>query len=300
METKNLKALLVINPNSGTVHKRKLISRTVQTLQNHFPGLEIEYTQKKGDATEFAKKATREGVNLIWCAGGDGTINEVVNALVGTQAVLGIIPTGTGNGFAREIGISMNPIKAINQLVSGEIAAVSPGILNDRLFLLVSGAGYDAYVAHQTDVRHPKLKKMTGFISYIVVGSLLGWKYQFPSVSAVIDGNSHSCYGLLVLKSKARIGPLTLAPSLSIKTRQLGVFLFKKKGILFIFLFFFAFLLRVHQNLRFCPFIICQEIEATSNVSVPVQYDGEKSEPLPAFWKTSDKQILVIFPSETQ
>lgn len=298
MEIRNQKALLVVNPRSGTLHKRNLIPKTVQTLQSYFPDLEVAYTRKKGDASAFTERATKNGIGLIWCAGGDGTINEVVNALFGTQSVLGVIPTGTGNGFAREIGVSMNPLKAIQQLVAGNIVPVSPGILNHKIFILVSGAGYDAFVAGLTDERYPKLKKITGFLSYILVGALFGIKYPFPLISVKIDGKDDSCYGLLVMKAKARIGRLTLAPSMSLQAKQFGVFLFKRKGMLTILLFFIAFLFRVHQNLKFCPFILCQEITALSNDAVPVQYDGEISGRLPASWKTTEKKIRVIFPRE--
>lgn len=296
MEIKGLKTLLIVNPNSGPLHRRKKVSEAIELLQVHFPKLEMAFTEKKADAFEFTGKGIQRGVELIWCAGGDGTINEVVNALYGTQIILGIVPTGTGNGLAREIGISLNPLKAIEQLLQGEVIPVFPGILNDKLFLLVSGAGYDAFIARETDKNHSKLKKLTGFLSYITIGFLKGWNYPFPLISVRIDGKGYSCYGLLVMKARGKIGPLTLASSISLRDKKIGVFLFNKKGSLNIFFFFIAFLFGLHRSLTAYPFILCKEITAFSKELCPVQCDGENMPPLPAFWKVSEKQIRMIYP----
>jgi diacylglycerol kinase (ATP) len=296
MEKRSLKALFVINPNSGPLHRRKRVSEAIKLVSAYFPKLEIAFTEKKGDAFEFTEKGVQRGIELVWCAGGDGTINEVVNALYGTQIPLGIIPTGTGNGLAREIGISLNPLKAIEQLLQGEVISVFPGILNDKLFLLVSGAGYDAFIARETDRNHSKLKKLSGFLSYMIIGFLKGWKYPFPVISARIDGKTCSCYGLLVMKASGKIGFMTLAPLISLRDEKIGVFLFKKKGILNIFFFFITFLFSLHQNRPSHPFILCKEISASSKEPCPVQCDGENMPPLPAFWKVSEKQIRLIYP----
>ena len=230
------------------------------------------------------------------CAGGDGTINEVGNQLYGTPVILGILPTGTGNGLAREIGLSLNPIKAINQILDGKVTPVYPGTLNDQKFFLVSGAGYDAFVAHETDFHHPQLKKRTGILSYILVGITRGWKYPFYPINAKIDGKLYRCYGLLVLKAKTKIGPLTLAHSLSLQESQMGVFAFTKKGMWSLVKFFIAFLFRFHLNLSESPFIFCSQIEAESEDPVPVEFDGEQAKPLPAIWKKSKKPVFLICP----
>jgi diacylglycerol kinase (ATP) len=297
VEIKNLKTLLIINPNSGTLHKRRMIPRLTALFEDQFSALEISYTQKGGDASEFAREALLKGVELILCAGGDGTINEVADRIYGTSAILGIIPVGTGNGLAREIGLHLNPMKAARQLIGGKPIPVYPAWVNAHKFLLVSGAGVDAFIASLTDRGFSRLKKMTGFFSFLIVGFFYGWKYPFHPINARIDGRNYLCHGLLVLKAGARIGPLTLAPSLSLKDPRLAVFVFKHKGFIFVVLFFFAFLIRLHLKLSFCPFMICNEITAQGDRPVPVQYDGETGASLPVSWKRSDKPIYLIYPA---
>ncbi|MHB8482112.1 MAG: diacylglycerol/lipid kinase family protein [Nitrospiria bacterium] len=291
-----LKTLLIINPHSGTLYKRRAIPRVISYLRDHFPALEIAFTQKSGDASTLVRNALMKKIDLVLCAGGDGTINEVANQLYGTPVLLGIIPTGTGNGLAREIGLSLNPLKAVKQIMEGQVIPVYPGTINDLRFVLVSGAGFDAFVSYETDFHHPRLKKITGLLSYIIVAMIAGWKYPFYPINAKIDGRVYRCYGLIVLKAKAKIGPLCLASSLSLHKSQLGVFVFTRKGIWSIIRFFIAFLFRFHLRLAETPFIFCSQIEAESEKAIPVQYDGEQTKSFPALWKKSEKHILLICP----
>lgn len=291
---------MIVNPNSGPLHRRRLIPKLIKQLQADLPLLEVVFSQKSGDAFEFAKRAIGSNARLILCSGGDGTINEVANAIYGTDVILGILPTGTGNGLARETGFSMKPLKAAKQLISGRAVPVYPAFLNEKLFLLVSGAGLNAYVAQQTDQNFPRLKKFTGFLSYLIVTQLTGLKYAYPKITATLDGENHFCYGLVVMKSKCKIGWLHIAEPVSLETNRLGVFLFKEKGLFNLFRFTLAFLFQTHlRNARF-PFFLCNEVSAISNTSVPVQYDGEMTDPLPARWKLSEKRIFIIYPKENQ
>ncbi|MBI3594979.1 MAG: diacylglycerol kinase family lipid kinase [Nitrospirae bacterium] len=293
---RELKTLLIINPNSGPFHRRRNIPKLMKRLQAHFPSLEIAFTKKGGDALIFAKNGLEKNVKLILCAGGDGTINEVVNAIYGTDAILGILPTGTGNGLARDAGFSMDPFIAMEQLITGTLTSVYPGLVNEKLFLLVSGAGFNAYVAQQTDQNYPRLKKLTGFLSYLIVAQITGLRYPFPLILVTLDGRNHFCYGLVVLKSSIKIGSLKLAPSLSLQSNQLGVFLFKKKGLYSLFRFMISFFFQSHLRHPHFSFYLCNEVTATSNESVPVQSDGEVTHSLPAQWNLSKKGIQMIFP----
>ncbi|MBI1820496.1 MAG: hypothetical protein HY036_07120 [Nitrospirae bacterium] len=296
MRLNSLKTLLIVNPNSGPLHKRRAIPRVISYLQDYLPELEIVFTQKSGDAAALVKNSLLKKVELVFCAGGDGTINEVANQLYGTAVLLGIIPVGTGNGLAREIGLSLDPIKAVDQVLNGKVIPVYPGTINDHRFFLVSGAGFDAFVSYQTDFHHPRLKKITGFLSYIMVGIAVGWKYPFSPITARIDGKPCRCYGLLVMKAKAKIGPFTLAGTLSLQESQMGVFVFTKKGIWSIARFFFAFLFRCHMTLSETPFIFFSQLEAESETPVPVEFDGEQAKPLPTTWEQSKKHVLLIYP----
>jgi Sphingosine kinase and enzymes related to eukaryotic diacylglycerol kinase len=115
--------------------------------------VEIETTRRAGEATTLAREAARAGLGAVWAAGGDGTVNEAVNGLVGTETVLGVLPVGTGNVWARQLHLPVytltHPFRLREAAVAqteGRIRRVDVGRLNDRYFLLWTGIGFDAQI----------------------------------------------------------------------------------------------------------------------------------------------------------
>jgi diacylglycerol kinase (ATP) len=107
---------------------------------------EIVRTARAGHALEFARESVRDQVDLVVAVGGDGTVNEVANGLVGSETTLGILPLGTGNAFARAIGVPINPAAACRMLATAEATWVDAGRVGDRVFLSTMGVGVDAEV----------------------------------------------------------------------------------------------------------------------------------------------------------
>lgn len=131
----------IVNPISGN-HEKTTI---VDLISSHFPDARIEYTHGKGDATVLAKEA---GEDVIVAVGGDGTVHEVAEGLIGTDKALGIIPCGSGNGLALHLGISRNPAKAIEVIRDGQMRDIDFGYMNGEPFFCTCGIGLDAVVSH--------------------------------------------------------------------------------------------------------------------------------------------------------
>ncbi|HXN07052.1 MAG TPA: diacylglycerol kinase family protein [Nitrospiria bacterium] len=292
-----MKTLIIINPNAGPLHRRKGILRIAMELEKSDPSVEIAYTRKAGDAASLVKQALENGVTRVLCAGGDGTISEAAENLYGTPVSLGILPAGTGNGLAREFGMSFNPKKALMGALNGKAVPVYPGTFNGKKFLLASGAGFDAFVSIKTDREHPFLKKWTGYSSYMVIALSQGFRYPFFPIKIEIDGQEMEGFGLLVLKASARIGPFILAPSLTLLQKKLGAFVFKEKGLFPVIKFVIALFFGRHHALKGCPYYSCDMVRADSLFPVPTQADGEMAAPLPAVWRTSDQSLSLIIPS---
>jgi len=139
----------IINPISGTLNKRKLPKQIEKEL-DHTHWLEnIVYTEYAGHATELARQYAIMGFEAVVAVGGDGTVHEVADGLKGTKTALGIIPTGSGNGLARHLGISLRVPRAIEQINHGESIAVDYGMVNDIPFFCTCGVGFDALIADQ-------------------------------------------------------------------------------------------------------------------------------------------------------
>lgn len=143
------KILFIINPKSGTGRHRRVPDR----LKTYLDKEQFEYTICKtryaGHATELARKAVEEGTYMVVSVGGDGTLNEVVRALVGTQTVMGIFPTGSGNGLAHHLHIPFNLKKAVYMLNEGHVESMDTVSVNDRVYASIAGVGFDAFIAEK-------------------------------------------------------------------------------------------------------------------------------------------------------
>ena len=139
-----MKIKFIINPKSGT-GKQKGIEDTIAL---HFGNYDIVRTQKTGDATIISKVSIKENFDTVIAVGGDGTVNECAKALIGSNIALGVIPCGSGNGFAFHNGMSSNIEKAIIQLKNANIKTIDSCTANGLAFVNVSGIGFDAHIAH--------------------------------------------------------------------------------------------------------------------------------------------------------
>lgn len=140
---------IIINPVSGTKSKKNLPDKICSTIDPHRYDVHIFMTGYEGHATELAQKAIDNKVYMAVAVGGDGTINEVAKALINTDVILGIIPSGSGNGLARDLRIPLNYDKAISILIGGEVRKIDYGVANGNVFFCTCGVGFDAEVSEK-------------------------------------------------------------------------------------------------------------------------------------------------------
>lgn len=143
------RALLIVNPISGTSRKEGLEEKVVSYLGLH--GIEVtpRRTTCAGDATRLARKGVEEGFDMVIAAGGDGTVNETANALCDTGTAFGIIPCGSGNGLARHLGIPVDIRAALEIISEGRTELCDHGVVNGLNFFCTFGMGFDATVSHK-------------------------------------------------------------------------------------------------------------------------------------------------------
>ncbi len=159
-----MKTLLIINPSAG---RRKVspLAAISQALRQPFIDLAVHQTTGPGDATVVARQAVVDGYELVVAAGGDGSLNEVANGLVGSEVALGLVPVGTENVLARELGIPLEPTRACQYLLDQVPRCIDVGRINERYFVCFAGIGFDAHVAHTLD---PKRKAALGALAYFL------------------------------------------------------------------------------------------------------------------------------------
>ena len=187
------KALLIINPVSGTRSKAGLGDIVKRHL--HPAGIDVEIAETKGPnhAFSLAKEAVENNFDMVLTAGGDGTVNEVANALSFSDCTLGIIPFGSGNGLARSVGIPQDIFEALKIIKAGHILKSDRGIVGDKPFYCTFGIGFDAAVSE----KFASMKKR-GKITYIRSAFREFFKYQSQAYAIVIDNKVITEKALLI------------------------------------------------------------------------------------------------------
>ena len=138
----------IVNPISGTKTKNRVAKFIRELLDPQLFAPTLVVTEYAGHATQLAQQFALQEYYAVVAVGGDGTVNEVACGLLGSNTALGIIPNGSGNGFARHLDISTRMNRAIEMLNSSEVIHVDYGLVNDIPFFSTFGVGFDAVVAH--------------------------------------------------------------------------------------------------------------------------------------------------------
>jgi len=167
MTTPKNNILFIINPISGGHNKAKIVKNIHKLLNVNKFNIYVVYTEYAGHAAEIAKKAVETHTDIVVAVGGDGTINEVASQLVNTSTTLAIIPCGSGNGLARDLGISLNYKKALQQINTLQTKKIDVGVCNNQYFFSLAGIGFDAKVAY--DFNKGKKRKFFGYLKAILI-----------------------------------------------------------------------------------------------------------------------------------
>lgn len=182
MNKKNLH--FIINPISGTGKQKNILWNIKKEIDEQIFKTHIHYTERKNHATEIAKKLCSKKADIIVAVGGDGTVNEIARALVNSNCILGIIPTGSGNGLARHLGIPIKVNKALRLLNTLNSRKIDSCTANEEFFINVSGMGYDAHIAHSF-----AKKRKRGMKTYVKLILSEWWTYSVKKYQIEIDGN---------------------------------------------------------------------------------------------------------------
>jgi diacylglycerol kinase (ATP) len=213
-------ALLIHNPNAGSGGnaRRTKVDEARRILESRGIQADLQETTAPGEAIEIAKRATTDGRQLVIACGGDGTINEVVNGLAGTQnghrVPLALLPAGTANVLAKELELSWDIPEAAEQLASGKIREIALGLATPleqpekaRYFLSVAGAGPDGRITYAVDL---ELKARFGILAYWWQGAREVFNYKFHHFRVTGEGQSREVSLVIVGRTKHYGGPFKI------------------------------------------------------------------------------------------
>jgi diacylglycerol kinase (ATP) len=322
-----MQAELIYNPSGGQVVVRHELGNVVAFLERYGWSVTLQETSKPSEATELARHAVNRGARVVIAAGGDGTVNEVANALVGTDAALGVLPVGTTNSWALQMGIpALNPVlpgtqaarliagleeriarplpanyyrkvmlDAARVLIDGHTVAVDVGEVSGRYFLISAGIGLEA-----TIVENMSLKEKRALGSWAYVLTAIGSAYRYPGtdVRLNLDGKVVNVSTPLIVVSNIQLygGMVAIGANACVNDAKLDVCIFKGDG-------FFTFVQQAmkilsHRHLKDpqVEYYQCREIVVESAHSLPVHVDGEPFTRTPVAIHTVPSSLKVIVP----
>jgi YegS/Rv2252/BmrU family lipid kinase len=202
---------VIYNPIAGQRHGARL-RKTFEALAQSGASISVTETTGPGDAERAAAGMRCTDTDMLIVAGGDGTINEVVNGLMaapGPIPPMAIIPLGTANVLAQEIGLKLSSKKIAAAILDGHRISVYPGCANGRHFLMMGGTGFDAEVVAHID---PGLKRRTGRFAYLVEVLHQSWRHRFETCGGDIDGVPFESRWVVVCNGRHYGGPFIAAP----------------------------------------------------------------------------------------
>jgi len=237
------KALLLYNPRSGRRRHRRLedVQSVFRVLQNAGVDASAVPTVAPGPATEQVRQAIAEGCDTVFACGGDGTVHDVLQGLVGTHTALGIIPLGTANVFTHDLGLPSSPIAAAEAALKARPLRIAVGRIEyqdfhgqpaSRYFTITAGIGADAYLFHRLDMN---AKQTLGLSAYYVKAThvWLTHKMQFFRVNYEEDGQqrcAETTQLLAVRIANFGDGLRKLAPGASLLRDDLRLVLFQTRN----------------------------------------------------------------------
>jgi diacylglycerol kinase (ATP) len=304
-------ALLIHNPNAGSGGnaRRTKVDQARRILESRGIRADLQETTAPGEAIEIAKRATTDGRQLVIACGGDGTINEVVNGLAGSQnghrVPLALLPAGTANVLAKELELSWDIPKAAEQLASGEVCEIALGLATPleqpekaRYFLSVAGAGPDGRITYAVDL---ELKARFGILAYWWQGAREVFNYKFHHFRVTGEGQSREVSLVIVGRTKHYGGPFKITTEADLFEDHFEILtLSTRSGLRYLSYLPSLWLnkLRGTAGVEFfkSDSLVCEPLDSNP---VYAQIDGEPLARLPVEFRIVPRALKLLVPSSS-
>lgn len=253
----------------------------------------VHQTTCRGDAQSVASRTTKDQYDRIVVAGGDGTVNEVINGLTPSSPPVALIPMGTANVLAAEIGLGSQAAEIAKTIVFGDARPVSLGDVNGRKFVLMTGVGFDAFVVATVSAR---LKRIMGKGAYVLASLSQFLKGRLPHFEVHVDGARYDAASIIIANAHFYGGRFVCAPEARMDSDVLHVCLFERAGRLYVAIYAFALLLGVLHRMPGYRILPAKHIEIRRPEGAAIQSDGDFIGLTPARVTVMPRAAWLVFP----
>jgi len=273
---------LIVNPRAGDKTYTRAIEGVVSAAADLGWHLRVVETEAPGDATRLAREAVAAGDPIVLAGGGDGTLNEIVQAVAGTETAVGAVPLGTVNVWVRELGLSLDPAEATRPLFRGQVRRIDLGRVNDRYFLLMAGLGFDAVAVHA--VEGTQTKRRFGPLAFLARGALEALTTRGQRLRLRADGRTFETNAALVTVGNTRLwaGAVRITHRASAADGLLDICVFPGRSLLTKLRHLFLVVIGRHDDDPEVTYLQVRELLVAARPSIPIQVDGEPFGTTPA------------------
>src|SRR5579871_1429478 len=308
---------LIYNPASGQHSRRraKTVKKALAVLKK--AGIEAEAleTDAPGSARTLARAAARNGYDTVLACGGDGTVHEVLQSLVGTEVALGVVPLGTANALAKDLGLGTSPVKAVQKLLTARPCPIPVGKIfyrdehgteRSRYFTVAAGVGADALLMASMD---PGLKRRLGYLLYLIEATRIWATNSFPlfraSFSLHGETQESEVSQLLAVRVRSFGGALrSLAPTATVRNGTLNLISFRTRSRYRYLQFLLAVVAGRHTFTKDIELVEAATVDCRvrdgSKRTIYVEADGEVLGSLPAKMEVSKETVSLLVPEGAQ
>lgn len=287
--------VVIRNPASGRSLDGRKLDAALDVARDAAWDVSVAVTERAAHATEIARDAAARGVDVIIVNGGDGTINETINAIAGTATALATLRGGTANVWAGEIHMERDPVKAMRQIVHGERRRIDLGRADGRCFLLMAGIGFDAEVVPGVN-RH--LKRLIGPLAYVLAGVVAVFRTKDRTASVRIDGTASEmrAHWMLVSNTRSYGGIANIMFRAEADDGLFDVGVMHRGGPWRTVIDGVRVLLKRHERSANIDYLKAREVEIET-AGLAVQLDGERWGTTPMRFEVWPQSLTVIVPA---
>jgi YegS/Rv2252/BmrU family lipid kinase len=288
--------MAIHNPLSGGGGYRRDLPLIIDSLRGIGYEVDERETEAVGDATTLARQGVAEGYDVVCAIGGDGTVNETINGLAGTEVPLAIVPTGTVNVLAMELGIPLEPPDAVRVLETGTLSWIDLGLAGDRYFGLMAGVGMDAAVVASLN---PTMKKAFKEAAFAVQGLATYLTKEEPLIRVTCAEATVEGYFAVFGNAANYGGGFGITPLADMRDGLLDVCVLKDKSLLTTIWYWTAALINAHlrhPKVEYFRTKSADIVTVEDGKEVLVQTDGEVAGRLPLTCNVVPRALRVLVP----
>lgn len=287
--------LIIVNPVAHNLPSKKALAAADEWLREQGWRVAWEETKAEGEATAMAAGAAEKGLPLVFVCGGDGTLREAADGLVGSDTALAMIPAGTVNIWAKETKTPRKPVDAVRTAVEGERRRVDLGRAGERHFLLMAGYGLDGHLAQKVSLG---AKRYVGATAYAVAAVRESLRYRGKPVTLSLDGERVEARTLMLVAGNTRnyAGLVEVTPEALADDGLLDVCVFQGDGLLDIVMHVVRVALRRHARSKKVASRKARRIELAWEEPLPLQLDGDACPESPTTIEVVPQALWVTVP----